>query len=291
MSTPDSFNIYIKTIQWKLEQFHESLKDFLNVLTLQDAVAKHSAGLRALNDLRELNKMIAPGERKPWLEKVEQSLGGYVAGNPGDNGVSVLHMLFGHYAQLRSLSFASAEDLRPETEEIESIYLKYFDESKLPALFDELVFNLERIINSGQIDSIRAQESLERLVAAIRKNASGTAISRRAAITIAKTFIYNLSFELLEQLPFVAPVVKATRATVDDLSKESTRVDTLFRSEVETSVKRDFPFLDSSAEGSQRISEVLLLTSAKDASEAKALGTASGSSSRQNRKRQLPGGS
>lgn len=59
----------------------------------------------------------------------------------------------------------------------DELYERFKKDSKLSDLFDSLVETLEKMIASGEIDSISALKSLEQLISVIKQNKSGSYFS------------------------------------------------------------------------------------------------------------------
>lgn len=246
MPSDASYGVFIRLLQEKYNRLRGAVDDLFYQLTAEDRTRKLDAVKRVQTMLAEFRATLAQRDVPVWLQDLDHSINVYLSGHTHDNAAATL---------LRSLTrllpaINSVDELpnesggaRPAVDFV-AVYADLFQRSHIPALFDELIKQIEAIATSGEIDSIKVVRRLESLIATIRKNVRADYFSTKATWEFTSLFIQNLGLEVLESVPVLKQTVKALRKTMDELNIEMHQVYGAFKVKVIELVQDDLPALD-----------------------------------------------
>jgi hypothetical protein len=102
----------------------------------------------------------------------------------------------------------------------DEMYERFKKESRLTEFFDELISTLEKMIASGDIDSIKTVASLQQLLSLLKQNKSGSYFSVMASWEFMGAFIKNTLWESLDTIPVVKQLKKGFEKTVKEMDVE-----------------------------------------------------------------------
>jgi hypothetical protein len=252
MPKNESVEFFLRFLRERFSVFRIALKDFLQALSLDDRTQKIERAKRLLQAIDDLKRAISESDHPAWINPLETKLHWYikaVAGHP-DAGLQVLQTLLDIHGKIEAQTwdFADASS-KILAIDFAAIYQEYYQESRVPQLFDELVAQIEAIVNGGEIDSLQAINALERLILTIRKNARGDLFSTRGAWEFTQAFFKNYAIELLENTPGLRHALKALRKTMSELDLEFAQVHDRIRKRLADSAQTDLPMLEYRPQG------------------------------------------
>ncbi len=105
------------------------------------------------------------------------------------------------YPRIESQQWDFADSSLNAAVDFTAVYTEFYRESRVPELFDELVEELNRIVDSGEVDSLQAIKSLERLIATIKKNARGDFFSTRGRMGVCTSVYAKLRLGITREHP------------------------------------------------------------------------------------------
>lgn len=119
----------------------------------------------------------------------------------------------------------------------DSLYLRFKEESNLQLCFESMVSILEKMIESGEIDSFTALRSIEQLISVIKQNQEGSYFSVMASWEFVTSFTKNLIWQELSSLPVVKQLKTAFEKTVQDMDVELGNLHTEIAEEMKNKYK------------------------------------------------------
>lgn len=245
MPTNESVEFFFRFLQERFNSFRKALNAFLQVITLDNRPQKIEAARAVLTCLNDLKSAMSTPDHPPWISTLEAKLNWYVSyvSNQADAGLQLMQTILANYSSIEKQTWNFADASANAAINFAAIYQEYYNGSRVPDLFDELVTQLETIINSGEIDSLQATKALEKLVATIKKNSRGDLFSTRGAWEFTQLFFKNYALEILESLPGLKHAVKALRKTMSELDLEFSQVHEKIRQRLSDATKADLPML------------------------------------------------
>jgi hypothetical protein len=182
----------------------------------QNQVIAANEGLRKA--LRQLQGVVAAGHLPPWLKDLAANADRYATRH--NNGLATWR------AHLDS-ALRNAEPLNAETwsfseqEEvlfdIDAIVEKARQDQNIDALYGRVIECLEAILNSGEIDSIKAATDLNRLIATLRQAKCGSFSSQVFSWRFARRLVPNIIASYLKRSKITGPLIEAFEQTASEL--------------------------------------------------------------------------
>lgn len=223
---------YQRFLEEKHQRYVAVLDQLLNTLTGNDLAAKVAANKQALEVGRLLRESIAEADRPEWLNASVRALEDFdnrqkIGGEP----YKLLKRLIPVYQAVVSHTWDVAGGMQPV--DFDAIYERCRRESQIAGLFDEMMTTLEKIVATGEIDSMRAHRAIQRLIATIKRSKSGSYFAVVGTWQFIERFIQNYLWEQFSDFPIVGPLVKALRTTAEEMKGELEQLHVRIRDEVQ----------------------------------------------------------
>jgi hypothetical protein len=208
-----------------LKERHSDLKktnDILfTVLVNEDRETKKSACGNNLEAANNLSISLAAPDRPEWLKVTIQWCKWYADNFARDDANN---HLFNNLSPIRNdliqHEWALSESKIDADFHFDEMYERFKKESKLPEFFDALINTLEKMIASGEIDSIKSIASIQQLLSLLKQNKSGSYFSVMASWEFMGGFIKNTLWESLDSIPVVKQLKKGFEKTVGEMDIE-----------------------------------------------------------------------
>lgn len=258
MDINQGLEFYKRLLTERHKLLTESLLNFANQLQRESKVGKLDAAKDVQSKIKGLRDGLPGSDVPSWLTTIQTEVDRYVQSN-GDTGLAVLVALMETYNAVHQHKWGFVDEPLKGAVDFASIYQQAYSESRIPALFEELIAQINALIASGAIDSVKAIQRLEKLVATLRKNVRGDYLSTLGTWKVLRTLGVNLGLESLESIPIVKQITKAVRKTFADLDIEFKHVAETFNRRLSEQLPHDLPPLLEAHK------EPLMLPSAPDA--------------------------
>lgn len=225
MATNESIEFFHRSLSERFQKFRVTLQEFLQILTKEEQNRKIEAAKAVVVCTDNLKSFLAERDRPNWLKVLEEKIKWYIEHGKAkpNSGLEVVNTLLHIHHQIESQKWQL--DKPTDTAiDFAAVYEEYYNDSRVPELFDELVSQLEQLIDSEELDSRKTIKSLQKLIATVRKNAKRDYFSTRGTWEFTQLFFRNLTFEFLESIPGIKHVVKALRKTLKEIDLEMSEV-------------------------------------------------------------------
>lgn len=116
--------------------------------------------------------------------------------------------------------------------DFEATYAEHYKNSKGPALFQALLEQLQKIVDSGEVDSLKAITSLRKLIATIRANMRGTYFQTVGLSHFVFAVIRNYLWKSLKGIPAIGDLLGSVEDTLKELDAEMSEVHVAVRKEL-----------------------------------------------------------
>ncbi|MBU4273564.1 MAG: hypothetical protein KKE86_11380 [Planctomycetes bacterium] len=238
-----SVETFVRFVEERFQDFRDRLSKLMSALAADDKqqkVARANTALEAANSLRQaLAKQDQPG----WLQPITNTLHNYVANaghsSPGTELINAIGLHYGAVAG-HKWAFEFSDD---RGFDFDGVFRKYEDESRIPELFDKLVELLEKIVQCEDLDSRTVVRTLETIIATLKKNRNGSYFSVMGTWNFTGTYLKNIAWNMLLEIPFLKVPVKSLQKTMEQLDKEMEKVHENMRSDLHKQLHAEFPVL------------------------------------------------
>ncbi|MEW8436922.1 MAG: hypothetical protein AB2689_02095 [Candidatus Thiodiazotropha taylori] len=221
MTENESVKFFLRLVQEKHEQLKACLNDLFQAMASDNHDEKVNANAALLISCEDLSQILSSSDHPQWLTHLinETTLYNQKHNTSGHN-FRLLNNIVGqrHNALSHSWSF---EGPNVDTDyNFDSLYKRFKEESKLSSLFDSMILTLEKMVSSGEIDSLTAIKSLEQLISVIKQNQDGSYFSVMASWEFVTSFTKNLVWQELSNLPGVKQMKTAFEKTIKEMDIE-----------------------------------------------------------------------
>jgi len=252
MQKNESIDFFLRFLNERFDIFKRSLEDLKEILMKNNADQKIAACENSLSALSSLKTAMSAADHPPWIRQIETAISQFIerqhyAGS-GRTFINTLILCSPHIENQDWIFFETGE-YKPI--EFDAYFQRFYDESRLPELFDELVGHLQAIIESGEIDSTRALTKLQKLINTVKRNARGSYFSVHATFEFAISLLKNLLLEYIDSTPVLGEVFRAVQKTINELEKEFETVQQKTKDDVMDKLKTDLPILGYTPRGTR----------------------------------------
>lgn len=221
-----SATLLLNLVNEKYSVIKSRLPSLLKTLSEDNHKEKLEESAQLYDSAMDLANVLSTSDRPNWLSEIIACTNEFTFQHKDPNSIvsgsswRLLQKLMKIYQPALSHKWDFSNHKGAHHYDFDSIYQKYRDESDLEALFDALIETLEKMVNSGEIDSITAINSLRELMEILEKNKTSSYFSTMATWEFVKSFTYNLVWEQLDSIPRIKPTKKAFEKTLSDTDIE-----------------------------------------------------------------------
>lgn len=221
----DSTKMFMNVVNERHDQYKARLDGLLDALSNNDQAKKLEA-CKALNDVSQsLASVLAEQDRPGWLKRTITSTSEYARKNKNPQSIASgsSWALLQDLMNLRQAAMAhlwSFKDSDEAAYDFDAVFQRARDNSNIHELFDSLISSLEKMLNEGEIDSVRANEALWKLISTLERNKKGSYFSTIASWQFARSFVKNAIWTSLDEVPVIKPIKAAFEKTLKDMDIE-----------------------------------------------------------------------
>ncbi len=227
MSESESVKFILRLVQEKHEVVKECLNKLFKVLASDAHADKVHANESLLDACQALNGILSGTDRPKWLSHLISEATVYNQHHKATgHNFRLLNNIVGQKQAVLSHSWSFETGGVKADYNFDSLYMRFKEESNLQVLFESMISTLEKMIESGEIDSLTALRSIEQLISVIKQNQEGSYFSVMASWEFVTSFTKNLVWQELSSLPVVKQLKSAFEKTVQDMDVELSNLHT-----------------------------------------------------------------
>lgn len=221
MQQNESLKIFMRFVEERYNQVVVLTQHLIDALVGRDEPSKIAAAKALRQAADDLTRSLSQNDRPKWLTKLIGDLETFIdrLGKHGGASIQLINSLISAHPAITGHRWSFNEEANNETS-FDEIYEHFRNESRLPELFESLVGIIQKMIDTGEIDSITAVDSLKKLVSLIQKNKSGSYFSLMASWEFLLSFTRNAVWEGLEKIPGLDVLKKAFEKTISEMDIE-----------------------------------------------------------------------
>lgn len=214
-----------KLLQHLISERHEvmcaAISYFIKTISLENRDAKIASARSCEDAVEGLCSILARYDWPQWIPSLKGILHSYIqqSANDIDIGQRTIEALVGILPSINQQEWNFLDQESPAVD-FQAVYKEFYDSSRVPDLFEQLMNQLKQIIDSREVDSVRVLEALNMLIATVRRNSRQDVLAAYGTIGFAKTFLNKFLWAVLDEIPGVKVFSKAIRETINELDEE-----------------------------------------------------------------------
>jgi len=251
MQKNNSIDFFLRFLDERFDIFKRSLEALKEMLVRNDANQKIEACNSTLSTLETLKEAMSTTDRPVWIGKIETAIRQFIQRHQHytDAGVTLINAIIACSPQIASQKWDFSESDEDKPVDFDAYFQKFYDESRLPELFEKLVGHLQTIVESGSVDSNRILKQLQKLINTIKRNARGSYFSVHATFDFAISLLKNFVLEYINNIPVLGETLRAVLKTMEELEQEFEIVQQKTKDDVLDKLQTDLPILGYTPRG------------------------------------------
>jgi hypothetical protein len=245
MTNENSLDVdaFLRSVNQRFGDFKARLGELLDLLVMGSDEDKLAKAKETLDVATTLQSVLSPQDQPQWIGPVIGSLRSYIRSNGhvahAPNLVTTIASNFDR-AVNHKWAFAHSDD---QGFDFDGVFRRHESESQIPELFDKLVELLEKIVRCEELDSRKVIHTLETIIATLKRNRNGSYFSVVCTWNFTATYLKNIAWNTLLEIPLLRIPVKALRETMDQLDKEMEKVHENTQADLHNQLHAEFPVL------------------------------------------------
>ncbi len=238
-----SVTLLINLVNEKYGVLKSQLVNLLKTMSENNHKAKLEDSILLNKAAMNLANILAESDRPGWLNQILSCTNEFTLQHKDSNSImpgsswQLLNKLMRLYYPVLNHKWDFSTQKGKHYYDFDAIYKKYRDESKLESLFDALIETLEKMVNSGEIDSLTALNSLNELIELLDNNKTSSYFSTMASWEFVKNFTCNIIWEQLDSIPGIKTIKKAFEKTLSETDIELTDLHKKIANEIKEKYK------------------------------------------------------
>lgn len=242
MAKNASHEAFLRAVAERFGEFRSKVEALTPVMVFGSPQEKLNLATGVYQSGLALMRVLSEQDRPPWVKPLLERLESFVAGPTDRNRAGTLITTIAEwYAAIHNhtWSFDFSED---EPLDVDSLYDSY--RGHMPELFDKLVEALEKIINSGAVDSIKIMRALKTLLATLKRSRTGSYSAQLNALRFAYVFVKSYAWEQLKAMNVIlGPMLTAFETAMEETGTEWKKVSDSIQSAIKKKMELELPLL------------------------------------------------
>lgn len=208
---------HLDLIRERHSQVVVAFDNLINAYTRAEMQSIKGANQSFVEAIDKLKDVLAAQHLPTWLKELRSKT--ILYHNNHANGPATwkahLEALMEYAKPLRGEAW-HLNDVKPEALDVEAIVDRVRTDNRIPDLYQATIDILSQILNSGEIDSIKAANDLEKIIESLRAAEKSSFSTQSFMWTFARKFTANLLKNYAEESK-IGPLIKAWKQTRDEL--------------------------------------------------------------------------
>jgi hypothetical protein len=205
---------YVRELDHRVKRFRSAFNEMLLALSDTSDESRRSKALSLQKAAEDIGSMLVAQDWPRWLGPIRESAGQFASAGGVHKAQELAAKISEHFVEVSSGSI-SILDAQPSPYDFDRLYEEARSDALISELFDAHIAAIERIIESGCIESVTVLTALRQLVQVLRANRAASYAAVRQSLFIAR-FINNTILIALKQVPGLGILVEATEKTLEE---------------------------------------------------------------------------
>lgn len=246
MLTNESLTKFVRVVNERHEVVKNSVTGFVSSLVDGDDQKKKMSAEVAVEKAVMLKSYLSPRDVPEWLKLLVECLDDYIRNfeKPKNLLSSTLHRIYPLKLQLDGWRWNFESNEERNGFNFDAMYEECKKNSKVDTLFDELIDLLQKIIDSGEVDSIKMNTTLTQIIATLKKHNTASYLALTSSWDFAKLLIKNVVWEELKTIKSLNALLVALQKTMEKTDTSMGDLYTRLRNRAKETFHEIFSFLD-----------------------------------------------
>lgn len=225
MNQSESVQIFVRFLNQRYNEFKEQLENMLKTMSSNNAEAKLAASRQFLTTGSGLALTLSVSDRPAWLTKLLNNTEWYIANHNSSsaNHTHVMHIM-NDYDQAMNHEWLLTQTEMGVDYSFDNVFERSRTNSTILELCDAMVDTLDHMIDSCEIDSVSAINSLNQLITLINQNKSGSYFSILSSQDFITKFLKNATWMQIRKIPGVKTFKDSFEKTAKEMDSELDRL-------------------------------------------------------------------
>ncbi len=252
----DGVDFYLSAVNERFSVLTSAITKLYSAIAENNPDNQEKLAQITLSDAKHLNEILPQASRPSWLNALIGTLQNCLRAKKGtpNRFLPILELLLNNKKTIYDYKWVLDEE-DAFLFDCDSIFERYKAESNLEQLLEQIIALLEKIMESGEIDSITIMNSLERVISTLKKNKSGSAFSLQTAWNFFKHFFASYLKKYLSDIPVLGDILTALVETIEHTDTELQGIQNKVNAELKTISENEIknfeakPFIGYNSEG------------------------------------------
>lgn len=237
-------DFYFTTVKARHAELKLSVEQLLDTLFSSSPSANRVAAARETSEVAKTLRGILHDQFRPrWLGSLIDNLQRIEQAPDNEIGATAARRIAS--VTLPELASHRWEFDTPEAQglDFDAIFEAARESNQIPTLFDDIIGFLQRIVDSGHVDSVRLLKELETLIATLKKGRTGSYVATRSSWFFFMSWAKETGWEALSEIPMIGAVIRGLRSAMEKTDNAMQKMHQDFSAEAVARVKSDLPQL------------------------------------------------
>lgn len=241
---------FLRAIEERFQKFKSDFANLTKELCAEDIGAKKKSAQETLASIDSILSIVSQADQPGWLTQFKVDLTKYINHfNTTGASNTLMRSILKTNPLMESHKWSFGPPNSEKPIKFEEIYKALFKESKAPELFSALLETIQKVVDSGEVDSVKAIEALNKLISTIKANMQGTYFQTVGTAHFAKSVLRRYLWKQLSGIPAIGPLVETIKETLDEMDSEMSKVHQQVKSSLRAHAMSDvdlIPYQDMS---------------------------------------------
>ncbi len=238
--------MFQRTISKRFADFQEALSKTVEAVANGHNEARKVIVQELYRCCKDLGDLLTPKDQPIWLLPILHAANGFLRTQDQRTSKELLDALLRHFRLIEPITLSDDDG---QLLDFDALYVQIRDQGRTPELFDKLIELLERMIASGEIDSIGVEQALLHVLATLRANRKGSYVAVRQSISVAK-YVKHLTRACLAKVPGIGEMLEAWDRMMEEVESEFAKTDLALRQHIQAGLMQSIPRLSKLSSGS-----------------------------------------
>lgn len=236
--------LYRQSLRQKSAAAINTTREYVQSVYQDEPDVRTSIAKKAYRAVVDLRDLLPEGHRPQWLDELYRLLGIIERTQTGyDATAAFLEVSLRLFMEMKSHDWGFAETDQAGFD-FDQTFEKYRDQNRIPELFDKIADWLRKVVESGEVDSIRVINELNHIISTLSAARKGSYFATLGSWNFVTKWMKNTGWELLGGITVLGPIFRGLKQTLDETNEGMLEMHKEINTELANKLAADFPRLE-----------------------------------------------